>query len=253
VCLATALALLVLLAACQGNIQVVGVTTPGAPTAIVNSDDLMSQELFEGGYAYGFETSAFLPCGLHEQWWVTPANGEVGEELVRMYNAISDEQFKNAYSRLRGKISARGKYGHLGFYEREFVVTEVVDLRARQEGDCPPPAAPASPAANAASDELMGRDLFEGSLALGVDTRTFSPCGISEGWWVSSEDPKVLGELISAYNALSPDKLKNAFVRLRGKLSPPGSYGLLGVYERTFWVTEIVEVRQRVEGDCKPG
>jgi hypothetical protein len=99
---------------------------------------MMDQDLFEGSYAYGFETSAFLPCGVSEQWWVTPANGEVGQELVRAYNSISDEQFKNAYARLRGKISPRGSYGHLGMYEREFTVTEIVDLRGRLEGDCQP-------------------------------------------------------------------------------------------------------------------
>lgn len=131
------LALVLFLSACQTpQVSAIPTATRSVPTPVANPDDMMSQDLFEGFYGFGFETSAFTPCGVKEQWWVTPANDEVGQELVRAYNATTSTQNRAVYARLRGKISANGTYGHLGMYNREFIVSEIVDLRAQQEGDC---------------------------------------------------------------------------------------------------------------------
>ena len=124
------------LSACQTRVSAVPTATRSVPTAVANPDDLMNQDLFERLYSYGFETSAFTPCGVKEHWWVGPANDEVGQELMRAYNATTSTQNRGVYARLRGKITPKGSYGHLGFYTREFTVSEIVDLRAQQAGDC---------------------------------------------------------------------------------------------------------------------
>ncbi|MCC7164726.1 MAG: hypothetical protein IT331_19680 [Anaerolineae bacterium] len=124
------------LSACQTRVSAVPTATRGVPTPITNPDDLMNQDLFEGFYSFGFETSAFTPCGVKEHWWVGPANDEVGQELVRAREAAASGKEGAVYARLRGKITPEGSYGHLGFYAREFTVSEIVDLRAQQAGDC---------------------------------------------------------------------------------------------------------------------
>lgn len=128
--------LILLLSACQTQFSAVPTATRGVPTPITNPDDLMNQDLFEGFLGFGFETSAFTPCGLKEHWWVTTADDEVGQELTRAYNATTSAQDRPVYARLRGKITAEGSYGHLGFYAREFTVSEIVALRVQEPGDC---------------------------------------------------------------------------------------------------------------------
>lgn len=129
-------ALLLLLAACQTQVSAVPTATRGLSTPIVNEDDLTSQDEFEGYYAYGFETSAFVPCGVKEQWWVTPANGEIGQALVNGYQELTGSQNRAVYARVRGTITPKGSYGHLGMFQRGITVNEIVVLRAGQDGDC---------------------------------------------------------------------------------------------------------------------
>lgn len=128
--------LFALIACQQTTVSAVPTATRGIPTPVVNSDDMMNQDVFEGMYAYGFETSAFVPCGVKEAWWVTPTNGEVGQELTRAYDATVTEQYRSVFARVRGNLSARGAYGHLGAYQREITVNEILDIRLPQTGDC---------------------------------------------------------------------------------------------------------------------
>jgi hypothetical protein len=37
---------------------------------------------------------------------------------------------------LRGLISERGNYGHMGGYQRQLYVLELLDVRGIQPGDC---------------------------------------------------------------------------------------------------------------------
>jgi hypothetical protein len=125
-----------LLAACETRVSAVPTPTRAIPTPVANPDDLMKQDLFEGKVAFGFETSLFAPCGVSEQWWVIPADAELSQELQRAYDQTAPKEYAGVYARLRGKITARGTFGHLGAYQREFTVSEIVDLRAPQAGDC---------------------------------------------------------------------------------------------------------------------
>ena len=83
-----------------------------------------------GFFSWGFEASAFTPCGSDERWWTG------GADLVQRYNALGVEPYEEVYVRLRGKLSGIGKYGHLGTYNRQFDVTEVLEIRKKREGDC---------------------------------------------------------------------------------------------------------------------
>ena len=98
-------------------------------------------ELRQGYVVFGFETSAFQPCGDAEQWWLTGDTDVMGE-LDRAFLAVDGTTSARLFAEVRGVLSREGNYGHLGAYPREFHVTEVVQARPEMEGDCTNPAAP---------------------------------------------------------------------------------------------------------------
>ena len=88
--------------------------------------------VYRGIYEKRFEVSSFQPCGSSEHWWVagrveplvaavTPSHGFIGGTL---------------YVELRGRVSSRGRHGHLGGYPREFTVDRVLLARGSRDSDC---------------------------------------------------------------------------------------------------------------------
>ena len=95
---------------------------------LFDSDD--SEEI-EGRLSFGFEVSAFKPCGVEEIWWVSGP-----ESLFRQYNETADTEYEKVYARLKGVKSKKGAYGHMGAYQREFAVSEALVVRKLISGDC---------------------------------------------------------------------------------------------------------------------
>jgi hypothetical protein len=92
-----------------------------------------ASDTHRGYFSYGFETSAFHPCNSDEAWWVT---GEGTAALIEQYGQVAPADYEPVYAEVRGQVSEPGAYGHLGAYQRELTVTEVVELRAAGEDDC---------------------------------------------------------------------------------------------------------------------
>lgn len=83
---------------------------------------------------FGFEEAAIRPCNTDEQWWV------VGDqELQERWYDLDLEWYEHGYAEVRGERSEKGQYGHLGAYDREFSVAEVVEVRLLKDGECPWP------------------------------------------------------------------------------------------------------------------
>lgn len=93
-------------------------------------DELFVDE-YEGHYTVGFEVSSFVPCGSKEAWWVTGSS-----TLVECVGEIDYYNLSTVFARVKGKESKKGKYGHLGGYEREFDLKEVLECREPTESDC---------------------------------------------------------------------------------------------------------------------
>ncbi len=94
-----------------------------------------------GHYSYGFETSEFVPCGLDERWWVRGQEGAVYvgllDRLRRFDPKVDSPAAKGrVYAEFRGDTTARGRYGHVGGYQRELVLHEVLDVRPVRPDDC---------------------------------------------------------------------------------------------------------------------
>jgi len=87
----------------------------------------------EGFVSIGFERSEFLPCGETAAWWLP-----FRKDLNDRYAALAPGKTPvKVFARLQGFSSPEGRpYGHLGAYPREFVVTEVIELRPARDNDC---------------------------------------------------------------------------------------------------------------------
>jgi hypothetical protein len=62
--------------------------------------------------------------------------GDGFEELQTRYNSLTEFPYEPVYAVLKGERSGRGEYGHLGGYQRGFRVSEVVEVRLPEEGEC---------------------------------------------------------------------------------------------------------------------
>ena len=100
----------------------------GSPACSLFRDDT-----FDGHYTASFEASLFRPCGSTEDWWASGGLGAVRDFQGRT-DTVNGEG--TAFVQWRGKVSGRGHYGHLGAYDREITVTEVLHVRSVSPSDC---------------------------------------------------------------------------------------------------------------------
>ena len=88
-----------------------------------------------GQMSFGFEEAAFRPCNSDEQWWIT--GGDVVGEMQSRYNDLGVAWYEPVYAKLKGDRSRKGQFGHLGAYQREFDVSDIVEIRLLEQGECP--------------------------------------------------------------------------------------------------------------------
>jgi hypothetical protein len=102
-------------------------------TAGCTSPTLDRSREYTGSYRSGFEASSFHPRGVKERWWLTgsvPCHGlNVGPDV---------DGFPAAdwvHLSVRGTISEKGHYGHLGGYDRKLTVQRVLSCRSLLPGE----------------------------------------------------------------------------------------------------------------------
>ena len=88
-------------------------------------------EEVSGTFSWGWEFSALSPCGISESWWVKGPSSFLEE-----YSRVSAESGLDVYVKIRGIRSERGSWGHMGAYDRQFRVVELVEIRGRTPDDC---------------------------------------------------------------------------------------------------------------------
>lgn len=94
---------------------------------------------YRGIYETGFEVSWFHPCGApagDDRWWVT-----LSHEALRQRDSLAKAltgQPRALYVRWRATVSEKlpAGAGHMGRGSRYMLVTEVLQLRAADEGGC---------------------------------------------------------------------------------------------------------------------
>ena len=98
------------------------------------SDTLVTgvSTVYRGHYRKGFEINDFVVCGGSQRWWVT------GDEtpLIKALTSPAGMVGGTVYAEVRGHLTPRGSYGHLGTYPHELVVERVLVTRAATPQDC---------------------------------------------------------------------------------------------------------------------
>jgi hypothetical protein len=91
-----------------------------------------SAGVYLGYYSFGFETSRFTPTNSDEKWWLSGTNpcSELAHEVAPGFTPV-------LYVEVRGSLSWKGKFGHLGQYSRELTVKEVLSCRKLWPGESP--------------------------------------------------------------------------------------------------------------------
>ncbi len=83
---------------------------------------------FSGLFTFGFETSAFVSDDGLGPWWLS-SHGEVWPDVVAPIDAEGRGPWGQAHLVVEGVLSKPGRYGHLGAYSRELVVTRVIEAQ----------------------------------------------------------------------------------------------------------------------------
>jgi hypothetical protein len=88
--------------------------------------------LYTGVYSEGMETMTFHADGEAQAWSVTgPAVGALQNAAPARQNPWDGFRIRAI---VKGELSQPGRYGHLGMYQREITITEVVLAPAPERG-----------------------------------------------------------------------------------------------------------------------
>ncbi len=99
---------------------------------------------FEGTYSNGFEVSAFVPCegvspgpGYVPAYWLSGTTEFYDQYYALVQSSGHDPVtgYLSVYVRFKGELSPSGTYGHLGAYEHEITVTELLEM-SLVDGQC---------------------------------------------------------------------------------------------------------------------
>lgn len=101
----------------------------------------------------------------------------------------------------------------------------------------------------------IGRSLesgtWEGHFTAGRAGRIFRPCGTRASWWVQNPSFETTADDLEArYDEIVSRPYEQIYVRFRGEVSRKGQYGPLGSYQRVVYIEEILDVREKQDGDC---
>jgi hypothetical protein len=95
---------------------------------------------YAGFWTVGFETSAFVPCGSSETWWLSATNeSTLPEQLKALAGREVFSSRRNVhlvYLEAIGRLSEPGHFGHLGAYPRDLQVSVAKVVRLPSPTDC---------------------------------------------------------------------------------------------------------------------
>lgn len=83
---------------------------------------------YAGSWDWRFETSAFTTDDGQGPWWLH-AEGAAWEQLNAPLALEAGGPWGRVHIVVEGELSAPGRYGHLGAYERELRVARVIEAR----------------------------------------------------------------------------------------------------------------------------
>ena len=93
-------------------------------------------EIYEGFFTQGFEDFAFQPCGSNERWCMVGNNDKATGYLSEQINKIVYAGHEKVFVRLRGELQPEKPEVSTNSCDRNFLLKEVLLVRAIAPGDC---------------------------------------------------------------------------------------------------------------------
>jgi hypothetical protein len=102
------------------------------------------------------------------------------------------------------------------------------------------------------SADPLGLTFYRGTYTTGFELSIFIPCGTDDEMWAE-------GNLQKIYDFISPippegfvlGDTTEVYVEIKAKVSPPGSYGALGVFRRQIDMFEITKIQHEIPIFCR--
>ena len=91
-------------------------------------------ETFSGLFRQGFEQSDFYPDAGGGPWWFTD-EGDLWSQIEPFASGTGRGVAVVVRMEVEGQVSAKGRHGHLGAYDRELIATRIVSLAAASEAE----------------------------------------------------------------------------------------------------------------------
>ena len=102
---------------------------------LIASGSVNAQEIYKGHYVKSREHSGFTRCGVDETWWLEGIRSSVYlelEEFIKKNSLRSGKSYMKPnipfFIEVTGTRSAKGKWGHMGRYQYELKVKEIIDI-----------------------------------------------------------------------------------------------------------------------------
>ncbi|MBC8138244.1 MAG: hypothetical protein H8F28_20380 [Fibrella sp.] len=117
-------------------IALLAISLSGCGGSTRDDDRLASKSTFRGMFTDGFEKAAFRPCGSDESYWVAGNTQPIYALILPNGVPVSPAPVTEVYVEVEGTLSPRGEFGHLGMYERELTVDQVLSARTVSPDAC---------------------------------------------------------------------------------------------------------------------
>lgn len=184
-------------------------------------------QVFRGVYAEGPESMTFTPDGRDGERWAATGEGQA----LRTLQEAGGRDFSDPFDRfairaeVEGRLSKRGAYGHLGMFQRELVISRVIEAEvSSRPRRCAPRA----------------QQRFQGVYQLRDGAWAFREHGQEEFWWVNG-DRFSLQNLESLIARLQQDSAAEIFeVAFEADAQFIDSYGPEGAYRCAIYVTRVL-------------
>ena len=97
------------------------------------------EKIHSGHFRFGFEESSFVECNSNERWWVRPTSEREINRFKLKLAPLKNTELNIGYASFRGVTSENGRFGHLGAYDREFLVSELIEFNSVTPSECKTP------------------------------------------------------------------------------------------------------------------
>ena len=94
-----------------------------------------SSAIYRGHYRWFREIYEFTPCGSKERWSIS-GEGDVHPLLQGVTTPQGLVGGTVAYAEVRGRVTRKGRWGHLGQYRHEIIIERVLHTSRQAPPDC---------------------------------------------------------------------------------------------------------------------